>query len=257
MPRVIAALVMTVLLAACGGGGGNETPSTRAADPTINTLSVASSYTGMTYPIKVYLPAGYATSTAAKPVIYAMDDELQGLEINTAVASMHLDVIIVTIGSLGSARRFIDFDLPGATDYLKFLTLEVIPRVEAQYRIDSSRRTLMGYSLSGLMAMIALLEDGPSPRYFSGYVMTDPSLQLHTQELVNLEQKLFDTTHDLPVRVHHCSIAADSPSAQLQDKIQARGYQGLHYDFQLYLFMTHATVLAPCVRDGLKWVFGT
>jgi len=258
MFRTTVAWLFALLVAACGGGGGDgssTTTPTQAPDPTLNTLSVASSYTGMTYPIKVYLPPGYATSTGAKPVVYAMDDELQGGEIKAAMASLDLDAILVTISYVSSGQRFIDFDLPGANDYLKFLTLELIPRVEAQYRVDSTRRTLMGYSLSGLMGMIALLEDGP-PRYFSGYVMTDPSLQFHTQELLALEQKLWDTTHNLPVKVHHCSTAPDSPSAQLQDRIQARGYQGLRYDFQLYLFMSHASVLDPCIRDGLRFVFG-
>src|SRR5262249_40889991 len=161
---------------------------------------------------------------------------------------LNLDAIVVSIGNLGSARRFIDFDLPGANDYFKFLTLELIPQVEAQYRVDRARRTLMGYSLSGLMAMIALLEDGPSPRYFSGYVITDPSLQFHTQNLADMEQTLWDTTHSLPVTVQHCSTGA--VASNLQDTIQSRGYEGLHYRFTLY-GLSHADVLSPCVYDGL------
>jgi predicted alpha/beta superfamily hydrolase len=246
------ALGLVLGLTACGGGGGGD--SAPASATTVKTLSITSSYSGVTYPITVYLPADYATSTNVKPVIYAMDDELEGNVIVGTVQQLKVDAIVVSIGSLGSDRRFIDFDLPGAGNYFKFLTLELVPRVEAEYRIDRMRRTLMGYSLSGLMAMVALLEDGPSSRYFSGYVMTDPSLQFHLQNLLDMEQALWQTTHDFPVTVHHCS-SGGGPSAQVQDVIQARGYERLHYQFRLYN-LNHADILAPCVVDGLRWVFG-
>ena len=84
--------------------------------------------------------------------------------------------------------------------------------------------------------------------------MFDPSLQFHTQNLVDMEQALWNTTHSLPVTVQHCS-GGGGPSAFLQDTIQARGYQGLRYQFTLYS-LNHADILSPCVHDGLRWVFG-
>jgi enterochelin esterase-like enzyme len=251
----VAAVAFTLGLAACGGGGGGSSGATPASAPTTRTLTIASSYTAVTYPVTIYLPADYATSTDAKPVIYAMDDELEATAIMNEVIGLKLDAIVVSIGNLGSDRRYVDFDLPGASAYFKFLTLELIPRVEAEYRIDKTRRTLMGYSLSGLAAMIALLEDGPSSRYFSGYVATDPSMQFHTQQLLDMEQALWDTTHNLPITVHHCSTGIGSPSVDLEERIQSRGYQGLHYQYRYYA-VSHAAVLVPCVTDGLRLVFG-
>ena len=248
-------LLLLLALAACGGGGGGDSSATSASAPTTRALSVSSSYTGLTYPVTIYLPADYASSADAKPVLYAMDDELEATAIMNTVIGLKLDVIVVSIGNLGGDRRFVDFDLPGATSYFKFLTLELIPRVEAEYRVDKARRTLMGYSLSGLMAMIALLEDGPSTRYFSGYVMTDPSMQFHTQDTLAMEQALWDTTHNLPARVQHCTTGVGSPWVDLAQKIQSRGYQGLQYQFGFYP-VSHAAVLQLCVDDGLRWVFG-
>ena len=253
----IPALLFALCLAACGGGGGGGSASSSDSPPpaTIAKFTVASSYTGVTYPVTVYLPASYAASTGTKPVVYAMDDEFQGPLIAQTLQSLGVDAIVVSVGNLGDARRFIDFDLPGATSYFKFLTLELIPRAEAEYRIDTTRRTLMGYSLSGLAAMIVLLEDGPSSRYFSGYVLTDPSLQFHTQDLYKMEQALWDTTHSLPLAVNHCATGGvRSPAAELQEQMQARGYQGLRYQFQLST-LSHSGVLAPCVNDGLRWIF--
>ena len=175
-----AAIALMLCAVACSGGGGDPAPPASSL-PTVKTLSVASAYTGMTYPITVYLPGGYTTSTDAKAVIYAVDDELEGAVIEQARLVQNIDAIVVSIGDLGSDRRFIDFELPGASAYFKFLTLELVPQIESQYRVDKTRRALIGYSLSGLAAVVALLEDNPSARYFSGYVIVDPSLQFNTQ----------------------------------------------------------------------------
>lgn len=251
---VTAMTALAVVSCGGGGGGGGDTPAQSAPPPSLRTLSLPSAQTGLTYDITVQVPAGYASSTDAKPVIYAMDHELQFGVVQSMVQVLHIDAIIVSIGNLGSARRFIDFDLPGAEPYFRMLTLELIPLIEAQYRVDGARRTLMGYSLSGLMAEIALLEDGPASRYFSGFVVTDPSLQFHTSELLAAEQRLWDTTHALPVSVYHCTTVAGPPSNTLPLQIQARGYTGLRYHFELST-ANHGTVLGPCVQEGLRYVF--
>ena len=252
----IAVAALALVLAGCGGGGGGNsaTPPPSGGEVKVESLSVTSSYTGMTYPVTVYLPQGYATSTGTKPVLYAMDHELQFNVLRQTIELRGYDAILVSIGNLGSARRFVDFDLPGAEPYYRFLTLELLPRIEAQYRVDHARRTLLGYSLSGLMAEIAIFEENPSSRYSSGYVITDPSLQFHTTELLDDEQVLWNTTHSLPITVHHCSTNAGPPWSTLPQQIQGRGYQGLHYNFQVYT-ADHAAVLAPCIDDGLRAIF--
>jgi predicted alpha/beta superfamily hydrolase len=253
-----AALLLALCLAACGGSGGDSPPATNNNPPqqaTLRTLSVPSSQVGLTYEVTVYTPAGYATSTNQKPIIYALDHELQFGVVRQFVELLGIDAIIVSVGNLGAPRRFIDFDLPGAEAYMRFLTLELIPLIEAQYRVDRTRRTLMGYSLSGLAAVITLLEENPSNRYFSGYVITDPSLQFHTQELYTMEQRMWDTSHSLPVTAHHCSTIGTGPYADFPNKLVGRGYQGAHYQFRTYT-LDHGAVLGPCVQEGLRYVFG-
>jgi hypothetical protein len=249
-----AAALLALVLAGCGGGGGGGSPPPNGQGaPTLETLSVTSSYTGLTYPVTVYLPAGYAASTGAKRTLYSMDHELQFATLRQRAELRQLDAIIVSIGNISGERRFIDFDLPGAAAYYRFLTLELIPRIESQYRVDATRRALLGYSLSGLMGIIAIFQENPSSRYFNGYVITDPSLQFHTAELLAADQQLWDTTHSLPIAVHHCATSGSPPFNTLPLQVQARGYQGLHYKFQLYTF-DHGAVLAPCITDGLDYL---
>ena len=254
MKRAVFASIALVI-AGCGGGGGGDSspPMNPQGMPTLETLSVTSSYTGLTYPVTVYLPAGYASSTGTKRTLYSLDHELEFNTLRQRVELRQLDAIIVSIGNISPDRRFIDFDLPGAQAYYRFLTLELIPRVEAQYRIDTTRRTLLGYSLSGLMGIITIFQENPSSRYFKSYVITDPSLQFHTAELLAADQHLWDQTHSLPINVYHCSTSSNQTFTGLPTQIQARGYQGLNYRLQVYTF-DHGAVLAPCILDGLDYL---
>jgi hypothetical protein len=253
---LLAVGIVASALAACSGGGGGD-GSTVVAPPgagTERTLVVNSNYTGVGYGVTVYTPAGYEASRDAKPIIYALDHELQYTQVKEAASAAQLDAIIVSISNISGARRFVDFELPGAEAYLRFLTLELIPTVEAQYRVDRTRRTLMGYSLSGLATTLAVLLEQPSSRYFSSAVITDPSLQFHTRDTYALEQRMFDTSRDLPMAVHMCYTVAQQPYSEFPAIIAARGYRGLRFSHRFYP-VSHAAVLVPCVNDGLRFVF--
>lgn len=254
--RVVAAGIAAFVIAGCSGGGGGDSgggTSTGAGSERI--LSVPSAHTGLTYSVTVYTPPGYETSTDAKPIVYALDRELQYTQVQNAVLGFRLDAIIVAITNINGERRFIDFELPGAEAYFRFLTLEVIPLVEAQYRVDRSRRTLMGYSLSGLMATLAILMEQPSSRYFSGAVITDASFQFHTEQTFAMEQRMFDTSRSLPMSIHMCYTSNNAPYSQFPDRLATHGYQGLRMTHRFYS-VSHAAVLVPCVDDGLRFVFG-
>lgn len=256
--RIAAAACAAALwLAACsgGGGGGGAEPPTVATQGTTRTLNVPSAQTGVTYEVTVYMPAGYAAGTDAKPVIYAPDRELQQGVLQDIVERYRLDAIVVSVGNLGGERRFIDFDLPGAEAYYRFVVLELLPRIEAEYRVDRSRRTLAGYSLSGLFAVIALMMEDPGTRYFSGYVITDPSMQFHTTELFAREQRLWDTTRDLPVSIQICYTINREPYELWPRTLAERGYRGLRLRHAFYP-LSHGAVLLPCIDDGLRHVFG-
>jgi enterochelin esterase-like enzyme len=256
LSRALALVAIAALLSACGGGGdGGGTTAPAPSGQVAATFTVDSAHTGVAYAVTVYTPPGYAATTVPKAVIYALDHELQYTVVRDTAESLALDAIIVSVGNAGAARRFIDFDLPGAEAYQRFLTLELVPRVESQFRVDGTRRALVGYSLSGLAAMIVLLREEPSSRFFARYVMTDPSMQFHTNELLAAEQRLWARTHELPVTVQHCSTSGAQPFDTLARQIEARGYGALGYRFQVYP-VSHAAVLGPCVSDGLRYVFG-
>ena len=45
-----------------------------------------------------------------------------------------------------------DYNLPGAYTYYKFLTPDLIPYIEAKYKVAADQRTLEGHSFGGMFA---------------------------------------------------------------------------------------------------------
>jgi len=144
---------------------------------------------GREYHLSVALPDSYMTSTQAYPVIYVLDGDLffgmaAGL---TPIARWCLgvpEVIIVGISyGMESYDQWVqlrerDFKIPEVRDappdsaanvFLDALTQEMIPFIEANYRIIPSDRCLYGYSSSGFFVLYALFHQPDAfQRYLSG-----------------------------------------------------------------------------------------
>lgn len=216
---------------------------------------LASPATGFTYPISMYFPPGYVAGSGPHPVIYAADAELQFGHIVNAVRANNYNAIVVGVGNGGGARRFVDYAFPGAAAYHAFLTLQLMPYIETQYRVDRTRRTFVGYSLSGSFAGISMSLEDVAARRWSGIVSIDGSFWNQTEEIYARELAMFEASRNLPVALYFAS-AANRPSITLyRQRLEARGYQGLRMREQDY-FVSHADVLLPGINDGLAYVFG-
>ncbi|MDI1433716.1 alpha/beta hydrolase [Polyangium sorediatum] len=140
--------------------------------------------------ITVYLPPGYTESSQRYPVVYLLDGgasedfhHITGI-VQVSVANEIMEPVIV-IGIENTERRR---DLTGPTENEKdkaiaphvggsarfraFLTSELVPRIERDYR-SSGERGLMGESLAGLFVLETLFED---PGAFGTYIAVSPSL---------------------------------------------------------------------------------
>jgi len=179
---------LAAVLGACGGGGSGDTPQprTETVGQVVNTTLKASS-NGHTYPVRVYLPQSYAAGTTALPVIYATEGDAPYGSFGSsrfdafkeAMQRRGTQAILVGIG--GTERRGTDFLLPGATQYLEFITKELAPSIERQYRADPKRRALSGLSHGGYFVVAALVLEGQSAATlsFSHYLSTEASVGGH------------------------------------------------------------------------------
>ena len=159
------------------------------------------SATGAPYRIVVATPAG-AAPPEGYPVIYVVDgnawtgfvSDIIRVNIGLGVQSRVEPAVVVGIGYPTSSafdlkRRKLDLTsaVPrdstdpdigsGATGgdlaLMKFIETVVKPTVEARFRIDRSRQTLLGHSLGGLFTLRTMLN---RPSSFQTYVALSPSI---------------------------------------------------------------------------------
>lgn len=260
------AILVLALAASCGGGGGGD-PASAVPEGTRSMSSINSTHAGTTYNYQVFLPAGYAQGTARYPVIYAADGEYRFPVLSSALEASRRNVILVNVWHMGSARRFVDFTLPGAEAYYRFLTRELIPSIDALYRTDPSNRVYSGHSLSGEFALYALFMEREGERSFSAILSGEGSLWARNDGSFDgalgdtglaLERAMFARGRNLPVTL---VMAGDTTSngprvTQFHDYLAGRGYTGLRLTLRSYS-MGHLPMDGPSFTDALPVLFGS
>lgn len=254
------------VLAACGGGGGNSSSNPSPDAPTATAFEIASAATGMTYSVQVWLPAGHDPAGAPLPAIYAMDSEYRYATLTLVLQASRRRAMLVNVAAMSPARRFVDFTMPGAEAYYRFLTRELIPFVEARWRVDGAKRTLSGHSLSGQFALYALYLEQPEARHFSAFVSGDGSFwytpdgrYLPTlEDPVRMEQAMRDRGRRLPVSLFIGGASGGGNAVQgtlLHDFLAQRGYEELRLANRNY-GLGHIPMDGPSFGDALDFIYG-
>ena len=86
----------------------------------------------------------------------------------------------------------------GAALFLTFITDELIPFIESEYRVSADDRALGGYSYGGLFTLYALFE---KPGWFRRYFAGSPSLAYDDEVLFRIEEEFASTDKDLEGRL--------------------------------------------------------
>ncbi len=221
--------------------------------------SIVSQITGIEYPLRVYVPSGYsAAATKAYPVIYATDGQWYASPFSEAIAQKGKDIILVAIEQGPNDRRAIDYRLPAARDYLRFIVEELIPAVETVYRIDPKQRALSGASYGGLFVGLALLMDDAEEPVFSRYLSFDGSFYDRQSQLYALEQTRYDASRELNATLF-LSSATVGPNnnyyvTQFHNRLLARGYAGLVIHRRSYP-VTHNEIGPPSFAEALDLLY--
>jgi hypothetical protein len=211
MSRIASAWVLAfaMVLGACGGGGGGGSPAGPAPQVgRTEAITVASQNTGFAYPITVYLPPQYDANVQSKlPVIFALDgDAAFGYPDNVTRFDALKQVLqqrgtaAILVGVGGTARRATDFDPPGSVPYHAFLTQELVPAIDARYRIDTSNRILSGLSSGGTLVFLAFTYEGAATPTFHQFWSTE------TAAVNGVSTPLFDAEAALAAAVQGAPI---------------------------------------------------
>lgn len=276
MAAFVFAVVVVVFAAACGDGP----PAIVGA---VETETLHSDAVGDDYLIQVRLPPGYdASGDTRYPVVFQLDGTNFGPEFAiTAGLASELeargairDVIVVGVGypyddplvdpKRGRMRDYvIDSDAPRPArgdHFLTFLETELVPHIDAAYRVDTQERYLSGHSLGGFFALHVLFTRGAeeSP-VFAGFVAGDPSLGQDDLLLFEEEEALRATAPGLRAKLFVPVARYDGAAQRLPfEELDAR----LRRDFpdlvvSGVLFDTdHAGVIEPGFEAGLLFLLG-
>ena len=179
---------------------------------------LASKATGTTYHIYVRYPQGYSESPEQRyPVVYLLDGDssfplLAAQHLFLTIDDQLPEAIVVGIayGSFDPSvnRRDKDFG-PGAEAFQRFLSKELIPRVEPGLRADPARRILVGQSFGGAFVLHSALAE---PDLFWARIASNPSFRVSGPRL--WEAPADASRRDL--RLFLVSGTANTPEAREQ-----------------------------------------
>jgi len=218
-------------------------------------------------------PAGYQTETDRYPVLYLLDGEthfeyVAGMAHFLAENDRIPELIVVGIASGASAQRRRDLTTPtqseldkrfspgsgGADHFLKFLSEELIPHIDRNYR-TRPYRILAGHSLGGLFAVHTLTT---SPKLFNAYIAIDPSLEWNDGKEVTQAEKFFSDTKELQADFFMTAANDLGVSAEIRRLATAFDQKtpaGFRWKFEWMKDETHGSIPLPSMYLGISKIF--
>jgi predicted alpha/beta superfamily hydrolase len=137
----------------------------------------------------------------------------------------------------------------GAPELLQAISGEIIPFIEANYRVISDDRGLAGYSYGGLFTLYALFHN---PELFKRYFAGSPTIW---DQVIDDEEAYASTHSDLPVKLF---ITAGEKEVDLLKKLspflkqlQSRNYPRLDLTTQIFTGEGHATAAPAAISRAL------
>lgn len=279
-PAFAALLAMAIAGSACarpsGPAGAPATTGAPAASrvPAAigETFTLESKTLGERRVINVYVPPGYATSSARYPVLY-MPDGGMAEDFPHVVGSVDVSIKnavirpVIVVGIENTERRR---DLVGPTEVAKeheiaphaggadrfraFLRDELKPLIAARYR-TTAESALIGESLAGLFVLETFLLE---PALFDGYIAADPSVWWNEQVLVRGANVRLAWWTAGPKSVYIAT--ADEPDIQegvsiLFTALRIQRPAGITWRYEPMPDEHHGTIFPTAALRGLRWLF--
>ncbi len=235
-----------------------------------------SSITGRDYDIYVRLPDDYAKDTGKHyPVLYVLDAQWDFKMLDSIYGGLLHDgfipeLIIVGVTYSGDnpdivALRSMDYT-PVYTVFIKgsgktpkfhtFLKRELIPLIEASYRVNSSQRVLLGGPFGGTFTLYAMFSE---PALFSGYIASSPIVTYGDRFAFQQEAEYAESHMDLPVRLFVSAGELEKnlahPVEEFTQTLTERNYPELEMETRIVEGEGCASNKPEAFNRGLRFVF--
>lgn len=281
--RPVVALLALLVAAAAGCDAGS--PKHPAVTGHTEQFPLTGTRVADTFSIFVRLPEGYdAAPDRHFPLVLQLDANLAladeflvtaGFASELEAAAIIPPTIVVGIGypyadtpQKGRNRDYTlpllhpdisrGFDAGGAPQFLEFLRDELMPTIEARYRVQGPRgRALFGHSLGGLFTDYALLQYDPAKPFVTGFVPASPSLWYDSGSVYRYLDGLHARTSDLPLIVYTTVGTLEGPVMTVYfDDLSQRLADFPTLKLKAEKNSTdHMGNVSPSFREGLKFLF--
>ena len=223
------------------------------------------------YNLYISLPVDYQEGLKEYPVIYVLDGDLFFGTVKDVVLVLSdyemKDSIVVGLGYdtdvFGDivTNHYQDMD-PGGPNYPKFTDFfinELIPFIESTYRVDSSDRTLIGFSMAGLSALTMMFE---YPDSFNKIVTISPSLYRNQRNIFIAEEDYAAVSKELPLRLYLSVGELEQDLVynmvanllELSSVLETRDYSGFSLTTEIIEGEDHYSVIPFSISKGLRAV---
>ncbi|MBU2905867.1 alpha/beta hydrolase [Arenibacter algicola] len=222
--------------------------------------------------INIYLPESYDNSTGNKyPVIYILDGGINDIYIPTVGLIRFLsskkgqqisESIVVGIENVDRRRDFtkpskiesdlINFPSSGESEkFLSFLSLELMPLIEKEYRTDNIK-TIIGHSLGGLLASEILLTKS---ELFDNYLIINPSLWWNDNKILFYNTANISFNKKIYVGVwerENDKKITDQFVKKIKKQALASPDKKIRVQYDIIAQNEHSNVVYPALYNGLR-----
>ena len=150
----------------------------------------------------------------------------------------------------------------GGRKFYHFLTKELLPKIDSNYRVDINKRTLLGHSFGGYFSLLALLEQVETKRTdFTGFISASPTLWYNNNYLFNLTKKLNDSdlkdslTIFLSVGAKEELKWSVQPVKDFSKKLSDAHIKKIKSQVQIYSHLDHMDVGIISFIKGLEQIY--
>jgi hypothetical protein len=156
-----------------------------------------------------------------------------------------------------SGRNNIVSKSGGARSFLEFISTELIPYIESNYRVNQDDRALMGYSHGGLFTLFTVFS---KPETFQRYYAGSPSIWWDNKVILEYEKKYNDAHKDLPVNLFMSVGSLEDLSSigdmyKLAGRLESRDYPKLKLETHIFEGETHSSCYAGGISRALKVLY--
>lgn len=237
-----------------------------------------SSPSGVPYELVISLPASYQKFPTKKyPVLYYTDAYWDAPLLSSIYLDLTFDRAIPEFIMVGISYSGENLNYPilrtrdltpskdstdsresgGGATLLNFIKSSVIPKIESDYRAESSQRAIAGWSLGGLFALYAMYKE---PNLFNRYIAISPAVPWNDTFINQLDNEFSKSTNQLNSRVFISYGKNENPSftlavSEFQNKLENRKYQKLNLMNYVVENMGHAGSKSTGYSQGLVWVW--